>query len=64
VEHEGDFWVEPVHILEWKVKVLGNKATGMVKVQWNWYDPEYATWENEENMQEEYPQMFTVLKET
>jgi hypothetical protein len=34
VEHEGDFWVEPIHILDHKVKVLRNKGIGMVKVQW------------------------------
>jgi hypothetical protein len=34
VEHEGDFRVEPVRILDQKVKVLRNKSIGMVKVQW------------------------------
>jgi hypothetical protein len=32
VEHEGDFWVEPVCILDRKVKVIRNKSTGLVKV--------------------------------
>jgi hypothetical protein len=36
VEHEGDFRV-------WKVKVLRNKAIGLVKVQWTYYCPEDAT---------------------
>jgi hypothetical protein len=58
VEHEGDFRVEPVHILDWKVKVLRNKAIGMVKVQWTCYGHEDATWEHEENMRVEYPQIF------
>ena len=34
VEHKGDFWVEPVCILDQKVKVLRNKAIGVVNVQW------------------------------
>jgi hypothetical protein len=50
VEHEGDFQVEPIHILDRKFKVLRNKAIGLVKVQWTFYGPEDATWEHEENM--------------
>jgi hypothetical protein len=42
--------VEPVYILDRKVKILRNKAIGLVKVQYKCYDPEYATWEHEENM--------------
>jgi hypothetical protein len=45
-EHEGDFRVAPVCILDQKVKVLRNKAIGMVKVQWTCYGPEYDTWEH------------------
>jgi hypothetical protein len=52
VEHEGDFRVETIRILDQKVKVLRNKAIGMVKVQWTCYRPEYSTWEHEENMWE------------
>jgi len=47
VEHKGDFWVEPVCILDQKFKVVRNKAIGIVKVQWTYYDPEDATWKNE-----------------
>jgi hypothetical protein len=32
VEHEGDFRVELVRILDWELKVLENKAIWMVKV--------------------------------
>jgi hypothetical protein len=47
--------VEPICILDRKVKVIENKAIGMVNVQWIFYGPEDATWEHEENMQEKYP---------
>jgi hypothetical protein len=40
VEHEGHLWVERVHILDWKFKVLKNKSIGMVKVQWTYYSPQ------------------------
>jgi hypothetical protein len=63
VEHKGDFLVEPVRILDRKVKVLEKKSIGMVKVQWNCYGPEDATWEHEENMWVEYPQMFDNFEE-
>jgi hypothetical protein len=63
VEHEGDFWVEPVCILNWKVKVLRNKTIGMVNVQWTCYNPKDATWEHEENMREEYPPNFDSFEE-
>jgi hypothetical protein len=49
VEHEGDFWVEPVRILDRKVKVIRNKAIWLVKVQWTCYGLEDATWDHEEN---------------
>jgi hypothetical protein len=64
VEHEGDLWVEPVCILDRKIKFLMNKSIGMVKVQWTCYNPEYATWEHEEAMQESYPQCFANFEET
>jgi hypothetical protein len=63
VEHEGDLWVEPVRILELKVKFLRNKAIRMVKVQWTCYIPEDVTWEHEENMWVEYSQIFDNLEE-
>ena len=61
VEDEGDFRVEPVCILDRKVKVLRNKAIGLVKVQWTYYGPEDATWEHKENMREEYPQIVLTI---
>jgi len=63
VEHEGYFRVEPIRIMDQKVKVIKNKAIGMVNVQWTCYDPKYATWEHEENMREEYPQFFDNFEE-
>jgi hypothetical protein len=63
VEHEGDFRVEPIGILDRKVKVLRNKSIGLVKVQWTCYGLEYVTWEREENMWVEYPQMFYIFEE-
>jgi hypothetical protein len=63
VEHEGDFWVEPVRMLNQKIKLLKNKSIGLVKVQWTCYSPKYATWEHEEAMWEAYPQLFENIEE-
>jgi hypothetical protein len=30
----------------------------LVKVQWTYYDPEDATWEHEDAMRAEFPQIF------
>jgi hypothetical protein len=54
--------VEPVRILDWKVKVLRNKAIDLVKVQWTYYGPKDTTWEHEETMREEYLQILKKIE--
>jgi hypothetical protein len=63
VENEGAFQVELVHILDRKVKVIHEKDIGLVKVQWDYYGIEYETWENEEIMLDEYPQILFNIEE-
>jgi hypothetical protein len=58
VEQEGVLQVHPVRILERKRKQLRNRAIGIVKVQWTWYSPKDATWEQEDAMQAEYLHRF------
>jgi hypothetical protein len=58
VEQEGAFQVHLVHILEWKIKQIRNRSIGLVKVQWTWYGPEDAIWENEDAMRAKYPHLF------
>jgi hypothetical protein len=55
--------VEIVCILDQKFKVLRNNSIGIVKFQWTCYSPEDATWDHEENMWEEYPQIFDNFEE-
>jgi len=50
VEHEGDFRVEPMRILDRKVKMFKKKDIILVKVQWTFYAPEDVMWEYEETM--------------
>ena len=63
MEHEGDFLVEPVHILDWKVKVLRNKSIVLVKVQCTYYYIKDTTWEHKETMRAEYPQILASFEE-
>ena len=49
---------EPVEILAREVKELQNKRIPLVKVLWRNHKTEEATWESEEAMQQQYPQLF------
>ena len=53
------FKEEPVRILDRKVKVLRTKEVPLVKVLWQYREVKEATWETEERMREQYPQLFT-----
>ena len=57
VEPEG-VQVQPVGILDRKVKMLQNRAIRQVKVQWRHFSPEDATWELEDEMRKAYPHLF------
>ena len=52
--HEED----PVEILAHEVKELRNKKILLVKVLWRNHKTEEATWESEETMRQQYPQLF------
>ena len=49
---------EPVEILAREVKELWNKKILLVKVLWRNHKTEEATWESEETMRQQYPQLF------
>ena len=48
----------PVKILEIAERVTQSKVIKMCKVQWNRYSEGEATWEREEDLKVEYPQLF------
>ena len=48
----------PVKILEIAERVTRSKVIRMCKVQWNRYSNEEATWEREEDLKVEYPQLY------
>jgi hypothetical protein len=47
-----------VRTLDEKVKMLHNRAMGLVKIQRTYHGPKDATWDNEDAMWEEYPRCF------
>ncbi|KAA3460519.1 DNA/RNA polymerases superfamily protein [Gossypium australe] len=49
---------EPVQILDRDVKVLRRKSVPLVKVLWRNHGVEEATWEPEDMMRQQYPQLF------
>ena len=49
---------KPIMILDYKVKKLMNKEITLVKVLWRNHRIEEATWEPEEEMRKNYPELF------
>ena len=60
VEPEGEFLVEPVTILDQRRVELRKKVISQVRVQWQHFVPEEATWEDEQMMQDTYPRLFWI----
>jgi len=58
VEPEGEFMVEPVNILDRRRVELRKRTIHQVKVQWQYFGPDEATWEDEQSMREDYPRLF------
>ncbi|KAG8479786.1 hypothetical protein CXB51_029317 [Gossypium anomalum] len=53
---------EPVKILARETKELRNKKINLVKVLWQKHGIKEATWEPEETMRKQYPNLFTAAK--
>jgi len=58
LQEDLSYTVEPVQILDRKEKQLRNKAIPLVKVLWRSKEIEETTWESEEEMMQNYPQLF------
>jgi hypothetical protein len=59
VQEDLTYTEYPVKILEERERVTRNKVIHMCKVQWNRYSVVEATWEREDDLKAEYPQLFT-----
>jgi hypothetical protein len=49
----------PIKILDTSERVTGSKAIRMCKVQWSHHTEKEATWEREDELKEDFPQMFS-----
>ena len=50
---------EPIAIMDRREKVLRNKIVRLVKVVWQNHRNEEVTWESEDNMRTQYPELFS-----
>eukprot|EP00253_Pinus_taeda_P036010 PITA_36010 len=60
VELEGEILVELLNILDRREVMLQKRAITQVKVQWQHFGLDEATWEDEELMKKAYPGLFMV----
>ena len=60
VQEDLSYDEEPKAILAREVKLLRNKQVPLVKVLWQHYGKEEATWEPKETMRAQYPQLFEL----
>ncbi|XP_028057521.1 uncharacterized protein LOC114261443 [Camellia sinensis] len=51
---------KPIQILDWQVKQLRNKTILMVKVEWREHHRNEAIWEREEEMRQQYLELFST----
>eukprot|EP00253_Pinus_taeda_P017455 PITA_17455 len=58
VESEGEIRVELLSILDRREVTLRKWDITQVKVQWQHFEPNEATWEDEELMKQAYPELF------
>eukprot|EP00253_Pinus_taeda_P028411 PITA_28411 len=58
VELKGEIWVEPLSILDRRAVTLRKRDITQVKVQWQHFGPDEATWEDEELMKQAYLGLF------
>jgi transposase InsO family protein len=61
VSDEGALMVEPIHILDHRIRQLRRRIVDQVKVQWDNYSPHSATWEDAYEMRQQFPYLFDRL---
>jgi hypothetical protein len=54
----------PVKILDTSERVTRSKIIRMCKVQWSHHTEEEATWEREDEVKEDFPQLFSKSSES
>jgi hypothetical protein len=54
----------PVKIIDTSERATRSKVIRMCKVQWSHHSEDEATWEREDELKEEFPQLFSNLPES
>ena len=62
IQKDLSYKEHPVKILKTAERVIRSKVIRMCKVQWNRHSEEEATWEREDNLRYEYPNLFESSK--
>ena len=58
VQDDLTYTKHPVRILDTLERITKSKRIRMCKVQWSHYAEDEATWEREDELQAEFPQLF------
>ena len=64
VQDELTYTEYPVKILDTLERITRNMRIHMCKVQWSHYAEDEATWEREDELLAEFPQLFANLAES
>jgi hypothetical protein len=59
MENDLTYKEYPVKILDTSERVTRSKIIRMCKVQWSHHTEEEATWEREDELKEDFPQLFS-----
>jgi hypothetical protein len=63
MENDLTYKEYPVKILDTSERVTRSKIIRMCKVQWSHHTEEEATWEREDELKEDFPQLFAKSSE-
>jgi hypothetical protein len=64
MENDLTYKEYPVKILDVSERVTRSKIIRMCKVQWSHHTEEEATWEREDELKEDFPQLFSISSES
>jgi hypothetical protein len=64
MENDLTYKEYPVKILDILERVTRSKIIRMCKVQWSHHTEEEATWEREDELKEDFPQLFSKSSES
>ena len=64
VQDDLTYTVYPVKILDILERITRSKWIRMCKVQWTYHAEDEATWEREDELQAQFPQLFAIPAES